>query len=54
MSSQMKKLSIKINKLPVYKHTRKLERAAQTFREDFKDLDSTKYAVSMDASKKHY
>jgi len=48
------KLSIKINKIPVYKHTRKLERAAQKFREDFKDLESTKYAVSMDASKKDY
>ena len=41
-------------KKPIYNHSRYLQRSAQQFRKDFQDLDSTKYAESMDVKKKHY
>ena len=41
-------------KKKVYKHTKYLQRSAQKFREDFKDLDSTVYAESMDSKRKNY
>lgn len=47
-----------ISKMPVpkspYKHTNKLQRSAKKFRAAFADLDSTKYAESMDATRKDY
>ena len=53
-SGRMIKNLIKVDKKPIYKHQRHLERSVQQFKEDFKDLDSTKYAESMDFNRNYF
>ena len=54
MSGRLTKALDKTLKEAKFKHTQHLKRAATQFKKDFADLDSTKYAESMDPKKKHY
>ena len=53
MSTQLQRSIARAQKKVQYKHTKQLIRSASQFKEDFKDLDSTKYAESMDG-RPHY
>ena len=54
MSGRLSKQLDKTLREAKFGHTKHLKRAAAQFKKDFADLDSTKYAESMDPKKKHY